>query len=325
MSRTLAAHHLPKAEARSLYEDTTPPPSPEELAVRELERHFWKSRYPVPPRAPDRREREEAAGGERGRELGARGWALGARDRACRAEAAAGPAGGDGGPGIRGSGLGIRLTVADRGIDMRTSAFLAVFLLLASLTFAQTPASPAAGTWEGALNTGALKLRIGVSITVQPDGRLSATMDSPDQGASGLPLDAVTFSGGVLTFALTRANGRFEGTLNDAGTEIAGTWTQGPSLPLVLRRVEQLSRPNRPQEPKPPFPYRSEEVTVVNAAASVTLAGTLTTPEGKGPFPGVVLITGSGLAEPRRGTDGAQAVPRPCRSPHPPWHRRAPL
>lgn len=53
----VAEHHLPKAEARALYDDTTPPPSPEEVAVRELERHFWKSRFPVAPRAPDRRER----------------------------------------------------------------------------------------------------------------------------------------------------------------------------------------------------------------------------------------------------------------------------
>jgi ribosome-associated heat shock protein Hsp15 len=64
--KTLAEHHLPKAEARSLYEDTTPPPSPEELAVRELERHFWKSRHPVTPRAPDRRERRRLRAAKEG-------------------------------------------------------------------------------------------------------------------------------------------------------------------------------------------------------------------------------------------------------------------
>lgn len=56
--QSLAAQHVPKAEARRLYEDVTPPPTPEELAVRELERHFWKARVPrVPRTAPDRRER----------------------------------------------------------------------------------------------------------------------------------------------------------------------------------------------------------------------------------------------------------------------------
>ena len=50
----------------------------------------------------------------------------------------------------------------------------------------------------------------------------------------------------------------------------------------------------RPQEPKPPFPYRTEEVTFTNSAERFDLAGTLTLPEGQGPFPAVVLITGSG-------------------------------
>ena len=55
--RALAEQHVPKAEAKLLYEDVTPPPTAEELAVRELERHFWKARRATAPRAPDRRER----------------------------------------------------------------------------------------------------------------------------------------------------------------------------------------------------------------------------------------------------------------------------
>jgi len=57
--RTLAEQHVPKAEAKLLYEDVTPPPTAEELAVRELERHFWKARRATAPRAPDRRERRQ--------------------------------------------------------------------------------------------------------------------------------------------------------------------------------------------------------------------------------------------------------------------------
>ena len=55
--KALAEQHVPKAEARLLYDDVTPPPTPEELAVRELERHFWKARRMPAPTAPDRRER----------------------------------------------------------------------------------------------------------------------------------------------------------------------------------------------------------------------------------------------------------------------------
>ena len=53
----LAEHHLPKAGAKTLYTDTTPPPTPEEQALRELERHFWKSRMTSSAKTPDRRER----------------------------------------------------------------------------------------------------------------------------------------------------------------------------------------------------------------------------------------------------------------------------
>jgi uncharacterized protein len=51
---------------------------------------------------------------------------------------------------------------------------------------------------------------------------------------------------------------------------------------------------NRPQEPKKPYPYDEEEVGYENKRDGVKLAGTLTFPRGKGPFPAVLLITGSG-------------------------------
>lgn len=56
--KALAERHLPKAESRLLYDDVTPPPTPEEAAARELERFFWKDRAPVSRSAPDRRERQ---------------------------------------------------------------------------------------------------------------------------------------------------------------------------------------------------------------------------------------------------------------------------
>jgi ribosome-associated heat shock protein Hsp15 len=54
----LLDRHVPKAEARALYEDRTPPPTPEELEQREIERAFRQSfGAPRPLRAPDKRER----------------------------------------------------------------------------------------------------------------------------------------------------------------------------------------------------------------------------------------------------------------------------
>ena len=53
----LADQHIPKSEARLLYEDTTPPPSPEEKALLDLMRLAGPRRRYVPASAPDKRER----------------------------------------------------------------------------------------------------------------------------------------------------------------------------------------------------------------------------------------------------------------------------
>jgi hypothetical protein len=68
-------------------------------------------------------------------------------------------------------------------------------------------------------------------------------------------------------------------------------------LPLVLKKTDKLSEARRPQTPKAPFPYKSEDVTYPNESARIILGATLTLPEGKGPFPAAVLITGSGAQD----------------------------
>jgi pimeloyl-ACP methyl ester carboxylesterase len=78
-------------------------------------------------------------------------------------------------------------------------------------------------------------------------------------------------------------------------TTLTGTFRQaGMSLPLVMHRGEKPAEARRPQDPKRPYPYIEREVRFVNAIAGDTLAGTLTMPRGDGPFPAVVLVTGSG-------------------------------
>ncbi len=154
---------------------------------------------------------------------------------------------------------------------------------------------PLIGVWEGKLAVGGRDLRIVFHVTSLEDGSLGATMDSPDQGATGIPVGEVGHDGTKVHFGVTVAHGAFDGTLSDDHDSIAGTWSQGAaSLPLTLRRVGAPPEPDRPQEPKPPFPYHSEEVRLSDPAPGVTLAATLTLPNGAGPFPAVVLVTGSG-------------------------------
>lgn len=150
------------------------------------------------------------------------------------------------------------------------------------------------GTWQGVLDTGAGQLTIVFHVRTG-DGGLEATMDSPDQGATGIPVSEVTFEDGTLRLVSRAIGGEFEGTLFADGHALEGTWRQGGAeLPLTLERVEEVTERLRPQEPEAPFPYRVEDVTFANGDAGIELAGTLTLPEGRGPFPAVALISGSG-------------------------------
>jgi pimeloyl-ACP methyl ester carboxylesterase len=153
------------------------------------------------------------------------------------------------------------------------------------------------GAWEGKLMG---KIRFIVHLDRDAAGAWKATADSPDQNATGLAVDWVTVSGDSLLFTMRQLGGEYAGQINKDHTEIAGVWKQGgASMPLVLHPqaadAEKAEATNRPQEPKPPFPYDAFEVTYPNPnAKGVTLAGTLTVPKGPGAAPCAVLITGSG-------------------------------
>jgi fermentation-respiration switch protein FrsA (DUF1100 family) len=159
-----------------------------------------------------------------------------------------------------------------------------------------TKAASLAGSWLGTLKVPPSgELRVVFNITAKPDGSLSGTLDSPDQGATGIPISRVTFEGGRLHIEVDSIGGHYDGTLNADGSEFSGQWTQaGIPMDLPINRVKEAPKVQRPQEPKKPYPYIDEEVTYQNAKDAVTLAGTLTMPRTGGPFPAVILITGSG-------------------------------
>ena len=85
-------------------------------------------------------------------------------------------------------------------------------------------------------------------------------------------------------------------TARDAtGSTVNSTKASAASFPLTPKLQRGLPPvANRPQMPHPPFPYRAEDVGYENTVQKVHLAGALTLPEGKGPFPVVLLITRSG-------------------------------
>lgn len=128
---------------------------------------------------------------------------------------------------------------------------------------AQSPASPAAaapaaktaypiaGDWSGTLTVGPGQLRLLLHLTAAKDGSLTATLDSIDQGANGIPVTSATLTGSKLSLTVDAVHGTYEGTVNKDASEIAGTWTQGQPLELNFKRAQpQAAAPT----PKPAAP-----------------------------------------------------------------------
>jgi pimeloyl-ACP methyl ester carboxylesterase len=169
-----------------------------------------------------------------------------------------------------------------------------VILLCFALIAAQVSTHNIEGNWLATLEIGDNKLRILLKVEKSANGYV-AKFDSLDQGATDLPIDSIVLDGNKLTFSAAKFGISYEGTLNEKGDEISGTFKQGPgATPLVFRRTSEVAKLNRPQEPKKPYPYDEVEVSYRNEKESLRIAGTLTVPRGGGKYPVVLLITGSG-------------------------------
>ncbi|MBX3358234.1 MAG: alpha/beta fold hydrolase [Phycisphaeraceae bacterium] len=193
---------------------------------------------------------------------------------------------------------------------------MAVYLALASWLPAQPespatpyaePSAPAAPSAEKERWTGSIALPGGASldftIVVTRAETPSATMSIPMQGLKDAGLRDVSLSGSTMKFTLGLASmprpswAHFDVERAADGGSAHGTMKQaGGEFNVTMRRLgaDESAEPVRPQDPKPPFPYTSRDVTYTNPADGATLAGTLTIPAGDGPHPCVVFITGSG-------------------------------
>lgn len=165
------------------------------------------------------------------------------------------------------------------------------FLILMMTASVQVGAQSLDGTWKGVLSVGPQKLTLILHVS---ETERSAKLDVMEQGAKGLPLAVNVMENDSLNVAMTQIGLHYAGRLRNGVIE--GTFSQnGFTTQLIFNKGEVVLK--RPQEPKPPFPYRVEEVKFDHKEANVTLAGTLTFPEGykEGQkVPVVLMVTGSG-------------------------------
>ena len=144
----------------------------------------------------------------------------------------------------------------------------------------------------GKLNLGPQSLTIVLHVNCNAQGKVECTLDSPDQGVKGIAVETDYCSSDSISVSIASLALSFQGKLK--GDEIVGTFIQGQSFPLILKRGEE--KLNRPQNPVAPYPYKTEEVAFKNVADGATLVGTLSYPVGykKGKTPVVLMVTGSG-------------------------------
>ncbi|RFZ91251.1 alpha/beta hydrolase [Mucilaginibacter conchicola] len=178
---------------------------------------------------------------------------------------------------------------------MKKSLILILFLLTAGRLCAQN----FAGDWSGTLQLpGDHQLAVIFHIRNTGSG-YTATMDSPDQGASGLKVDTVKVSGDRIILEAGQFKLKYSGTLVADSNLVRGNFTQGTaSLPLTLSNHPDANAAAkkaalRPQDPVS-FPYRQEEVSFPNKKAGIRLAGTLTLPQNGKARKIVILVSGSG-------------------------------
>ena len=150
-----------------------------------------------------------------------------------------------------------------------------------------------AGLWGGTLDVSVAKLRLRFDLKTE-NGTLGGELISVDQGNAKIPIGVVDLQGRQIMMTVPMAAGSYKGEVAADGESLDGTWSQGgQSFPLKLTRVA-AGDDRRPQDPQPPLPYDSEEVTFPGGADGVTLAGTITRPRGEGKRPAVALLSGSG-------------------------------
>jgi fermentation-respiration switch protein FrsA (DUF1100 family) len=169
--------------------------------------------------------------------------------------------------------------------------FLPLLFVLTAMPAQQT--KKATGVWKGTIGIPGKPVDI-IFVITETGGKPETKANVPDQGGADFPASETVYRSDSVIISFSQMKAVYKGRIHADSSVITGNWEQY-NTPYVLRLVPGKEvECKRPQEPKPPFPYKNEDVEIENIRDGVKLAGTLSMPaEGKG-FPAIILITGSG-------------------------------
>ena len=175
-----------------------------------------------------------------------------------------------------------------------TIIFLLAVLIFSDLAFSVQPNTSIVGNWMNKPG----QFKIVFRVSKNEDGSFIAYTDFPNEEAWDIPTDLILPGSMDVRFDIYNIRCAYEGKISSNGRTIDGKFIgpDGGGMPLLLERVDNppVRTSKRPQEPKKPYPYREEIVSFKNITDKVELAGTLTLPKSPGPYPAVLLLSGSG-------------------------------
>ena len=166
----------------------------------------------------------------------------------------------------------------------------------------QIKAQDIAGSWQGGITISGTTLHVIFNIK-KTDTGYTTTFDSPDQKVFGIACSKTYKVKDSVFIEIALIKGGYKG-LWDGKDGITGVYRQGGGhIALDMKRVTDADKaaltkdPMRPQTPKPPYSYASEDVEYDNADKSLHYGATFTKPKGDGKYPAVIIISGSGTQD----------------------------
>lgn len=151
------------------------------------------------------------------------------------------------------------------------------------------------GYWYGLLNFQGSELIVTFDIRKNTNDSLMGVMYSPLQSSEAIPITSIVCEGDSVFISVKSLGMKYSALINEKDSLLSGTFRQAIfKMPFDMKKTQELFTLKRPQEPQAPFNYAVENVSIENKAADVKLSGTLTLPHGDGPFPALVLVSGSG-------------------------------
>jgi pimeloyl-ACP methyl ester carboxylesterase len=199
--------------------------------------------------------------------------------------------------------IGVMAAVAYSAVTAQENFRLKTAAAEPGIAFSQSPdasqGSSLIGHWKGVIQLPGRKFSFVFKFSADAQKGIKGFLDLPEQSEQDIPVDDIRITGNSVYFDIKKIQRKFEGEISADKTKIVGFYvrSEGMRLPLTLEKLDSAFSLKRPQTPQPPFPYKEDPVVIVNKDDQTKLAGTLTIPEGAGPFPAIILISGSGAQD----------------------------